>query len=424
MRLVGATMVACLLMAGCGSDDDGSAGTSEPADTTTTEPATHTVSSDDGGLAVDIPDAALPDGTSIDDISITTLGSDALPGPLAGAEVSSAFYSLEPDGLEFAEPVTVTRRFDAAQAGIETAPGTLQSTYLLTSTPDGDDFALLDDQVVEVDGTDQVVTATTTHFSYAYAFRGSVLVEMDPVSVSAPVGHEFDAEVRASATGPEVAAPAFLADRDPGATSVAVGGGSVATRKDYAFCGRDGDYCAGPLTGEFVCATAGDGTYAVTGKLVENLDTVALSIGGLIGVEQVSSTVRLTGDATCAEADVPPESGLPSLDALVVCWVHTPTGSFPSLLRITETFTLPLDAGATTRTAFGGANNDEPVEAPVEGDTATVEIGIPQYANYDITELELQGADGETIDLTEVAQELLRQLGGAEVTAQEGCVGQ
>lgn len=79
-----------------------------------------TVVSDDGKAELEIPISALPEGTNIDDISITKISVDNIDSGEASDKGSFA-YRLEPDGLEFGEEVFLTVDYVNVDGGIPLA---------------------------------------------------------------------------------------------------------------------------------------------------------------------------------------------------------------------------------------------------------------------------------------------------------------
>ena len=77
-----------------------------------------TVTSKDGGLTVSVPRGALSKPTRI---RVRTLTQAQYPPELRNATVrpGSKLYALEPSGLRFLKPVTITRRIDTRVAGFE-----------------------------------------------------------------------------------------------------------------------------------------------------------------------------------------------------------------------------------------------------------------------------------------------------------------
>lgn len=71
-----------------------------------TPPGARVVTSDDGLLTIEIPAGALAEPV---DIAVTALAAADLPPGLADLAAEITGYRLEPDGLEFLLPVTITR---------------------------------------------------------------------------------------------------------------------------------------------------------------------------------------------------------------------------------------------------------------------------------------------------------------------------
>jgi hypothetical protein len=90
---VGVLLIATMLAACGGGSDDSS--------------SSQTVRSPDGRATLVIPPAALPDGVGIEDISLTPLASETLPGGEDQSDVLVA-YTAAPSGLSFRQPVTLT----------------------------------------------------------------------------------------------------------------------------------------------------------------------------------------------------------------------------------------------------------------------------------------------------------------------------
>ena len=102
--------VLALSIAACGGGGD------DIPSATDSEASADSITSADGSLTLSVPAAALPEGTTADSITITTLASDDLDYWKEGTIFAA--YDLQPDGLEFAEPVPVTLRLPLPTAGI------------------------------------------------------------------------------------------------------------------------------------------------------------------------------------------------------------------------------------------------------------------------------------------------------------------
>ncbi|HLE39619.1 MAG TPA: hypothetical protein VJA44_08225 [Acidimicrobiia bacterium] len=166
-----------LLVAACGggtgssttaASNTGATTTTTAATTTTTAPTTTTtqagfeVTSEDGDLTVEVPFDAMAEDPGI---TIRVLAPEEYPPELAGAAENpdARIYNLEPEGLQFAAPVTVTRRIDAERFG-DLEAGDVPIVVLLTRTADGVYEPYSDLRVVR-NGEDVFVSGTTPHFS-------------------------------------------------------------------------------------------------------------------------------------------------------------------------------------------------------------------------------------------------------------------
>lgn len=114
------------------------------------------VTSSDGSAKLTIPSSALPDGTKLEDIKITKKKYEELPiEKLDQSQITA--YSLEPDGLKFVEPVSVS------------ISGTLQdgSIPILYHISDSGESENLKKTHVTVDLEKKTasVSADITHFS-------------------------------------------------------------------------------------------------------------------------------------------------------------------------------------------------------------------------------------------------------------------
>lgn len=181
----------CLVLAACGGDsDDGqTAASAQEAESTetptpelgpeeTTEPA-FSVSSADGVVTLDVPAGAVPAGTEI------TIDTTTAP---AGAD---AAYDFGPDGLEFAEPATLTWTID----GEPESP----TAFLLGSiSGDGQVEVLQGVETAVADGS-TVVTAPVDHFSVIAVRQFEIDIEQVSPGPTVPVGEDFVFRLSASA---------------------------------------------------------------------------------------------------------------------------------------------------------------------------------------------------------------------------------
>ncbi|HAX82626.1 MAG TPA: hypothetical protein DCY40_08680, partial [Actinobacteria bacterium] len=184
-----ALAVGFLLVVGACGGGTGATTTVAPTTVATTVPATTTtttttttlpgfeVSSEDGDLTVEVPFAAMAADPGI---TVRLLTPDEYPPELAGAadDPDARIYDLGPEGTEFAAPVTVTRRVDAARFG-ELTPTMVPAVVMMTYDAATGTYELYDELRVTRDGDDIFVSGTTTHFSPVVAVNLGGFIEMN-----------------------------------------------------------------------------------------------------------------------------------------------------------------------------------------------------------------------------------------------------
>ena len=151
------------------------------------------VTSKDGGLTVSVPRGALPKPVKV---RIRVLTPSQYPPELKGAtfKPGSKLYALEPAGLRFLKPVTITRRIDAKLQGFDLAQGV--PGVVLTTRDARGKWEILKGQSVKLAGKTLVVGAKASHFSTVVAFDGGGRVSLDPPSVERFVGETFDVKLK------------------------------------------------------------------------------------------------------------------------------------------------------------------------------------------------------------------------------------
>ena len=179
-----ALVAVSLILAACGDgdgDDDG--------------PDTIVITSDDGRLTIEIPLDALDDEDLV--MSITAVPKEELPEELQVVRGAGTGYRLEPDGLEFSEPVAVSLELDRSE--LEDEPEDGISAYALVSFRDGGEPELLENLVTEARLGEETVVARgeLTHFSWLTKTKGSLTVRMDLLGREQPVGGTFVADAEA-----------------------------------------------------------------------------------------------------------------------------------------------------------------------------------------------------------------------------------
>ena len=180
-------LAAALILAACGGGSE-SGGDIPPV---------IVIISDDGKLTLEIPLTALEDDDV--DISITAVPLDEQPEELQNLNLRGAGtgYRLEPDGLEFSEPVAVSLELDRSE--LEDEPEDGISAYALVSYTDAGELELLENLVTEATLGEETVVARgeLTHFSCLTKTKGSLTVRMDLLGKQQPVGGTFVADAEA-----------------------------------------------------------------------------------------------------------------------------------------------------------------------------------------------------------------------------------
>lgn len=150
-----------------------------------------TVTSRDGGLTVSVPRGALSKPTRI---RVRTLARAQFPPELRNATMrpGSKLYELEPSGLRFLKPVTITRRIDIRLAGF--AEDAVQGVVLASRDRSGK-WELLRSLSARRSGTTLAVSGATRHFSTLLSLDEGFSLKLTPPEVEAFVGDEWTARV-------------------------------------------------------------------------------------------------------------------------------------------------------------------------------------------------------------------------------------
>ena len=180
VALFAATLLAC--------------GSEEAAPTTTVQEApaerdTVTVESEDGSAVLSIPAGALPEGVTLKDIEIREVSADPDLFVATEGDPPLAVLRLEPDGLQFSEPVTLT-----VQLQIEDPSGQIFAIHVF-----GDEAEMITDVESEFDPESNTLTASI-QLRYFSDVWFSLLENVFEVEVSAsasevPVGGAFEVTV-------------------------------------------------------------------------------------------------------------------------------------------------------------------------------------------------------------------------------------
>jgi len=149
-------------------------------------------------LTLTFPPDALSEDT---EVTIREIDPDDLPPEFDGVDADSA-YQLEPDGLEFAVPVTATLMLD--EDPVQDDGGLQTEAVLLLTSSDGE-LEVLENLSQEVDGDAEMTTVSGElgHFSPLVDSHLGITILVSGVPDSLPVKDTFDALV-------EVVKPDFL----------------------------------------------------------------------------------------------------------------------------------------------------------------------------------------------------------------------
>lgn len=173
---------------------------SAPAGAEDTRQISSTVAAADRTLELEVPAAALPDGVSASDLSITALApfeavdlfaAEAAEQAATAREI--ARFDLQPSGLRFEQPVAVSARLP-----ISAVTGPLFA-YLVT---DDGGVEVLSVSIEAIEGESVVATTTVEHFSEIVwsvigfrEFEGMVNAEFKTSSEDPWIGESLEVEV-------------------------------------------------------------------------------------------------------------------------------------------------------------------------------------------------------------------------------------
>jgi hypothetical protein len=419
--MLGAIVAVGIVAVACGSSDDASSpkgGGSESA----AEPLT--VTSEDGLLTLDVPADLVPEG---EEITVTQRSGDEIP-ELAKAGLTGTVYELGPDGLEFADPVTVSRQVDPETVGTDIDEAMLVPLLAVRDSDGG--WEWLEDQVVQIDPDDPSkvqVTGTTTHFSTVVAFGGLMEASMEfkPDWTTFSVGEKFTVALRLSSQ-------AQLGDVKPNAIiQFAEYLGPALSFLDQGSKSYDLD----SSDQAFTCAKAGSGSLEARPLLEGTSDDQADALLQAVLTEHIyrnildgkrlaaidgGLTVVLSEDVTCgdgaaAEDEEPVgevgERQPPVLTGACGSWLHEAFRRFLSRVQILALF-LFLEPGDTIFLRAEGVNGGKTIQKKVVAEklfrsegrkeefVLKIQGGINELGPHPITRFEIVSEDGEIFDLT------------------------
>jgi hypothetical protein len=191
-----------LVLSACSSDGDGGGAESPTstegmADTPVAQEA-RTATSDDGRLTVEIPPGAVDDEA---EITIATVPPNELPEELRVLQGAGTGYRLEPDGLEFSEPVAVSLELDRGE--LDGSPGDGITAYGLVSFNQDVERELLDELVTEASLVEDrvLVRGELSHSGWLGRTKSSLTVTLEKLQPEQAVSGTFTARATAQNTG-------------------------------------------------------------------------------------------------------------------------------------------------------------------------------------------------------------------------------
>lgn len=242
-----------LALAACNGDGE----KARPVLQQSPEPEVRTVTSDDGKLTLEIPFGAVGDDVQI---TATAVPQAELPDELARLRGAGTGYRLEPEGLEFSEPVDVALTLDVAE--LEGQPENGTSAFGLVTFDETSGRQILDGLLTAASPTEGTTTARAklTHFSLLGRTQGSLSVGLGEVPLQQAAEADFQPEVAWTNTDPSGSVTlqdVFVQYRSSG--SVRVAGDVILSGMNLS----PGDEVAGGA--RFQCTSFdGPGTYGVS----------------------------------------------------------------------------------------------------------------------------------------------------------------
>ena len=162
------------------------------------------VTSADGATSLMIPEGALPSGVAATDITIRDVSADPERFVESDGRPTLAVLLLEPGGLEFSQPVTLTVRdlaIEPTEPSAETDPPIDSPPPISVTHISGDNAVVVSDVVTEVDPVSNTLTASIplTHFSWVIVTDIEKLARAEvDAPEAADFGRSFEVTVKAT----------------------------------------------------------------------------------------------------------------------------------------------------------------------------------------------------------------------------------
>lgn len=353
-----------------------------------------TFTSDDGGLQVTM---SATTAAAAGDVTIETV-----PLPPELKRDRGTAYELSPDGATFDEPITIQRRIDVAERGLDLTTG-IPMLVMMSRASDGTWTGLDDAETrLEDEGATLVVEAATTHFSTIVAVDSGVRVEFDPEEVDELVGASW---------------PAGFEVVSGGQTKVSLVSGA-GTASGVVGIIRN-SISEGGLAVTFECAAEGTGTYGAALTLSELLPNgYEQDPFVMLGPDAAALTfaVLVEAPARCRAKGEPDEGPLTGAYFEVA---HESRNGFPSFGILGLCTQADVVAPAENVELQSPQINDgDPVVAEFRDGVARLRGGLRQFEPIEFERVTITTADGPR----NVTADLLEILGDVEVTSREGLV--
>ena len=336
-----------------------------------------------GRFRLTVPPGALATAATI---TVTELKASEVPADLRSVD-ADLVYRLEPTGLAFAVPATVTAILPPSPNG-EIALLGLDSNGV-RETPAG--------MRLSYSATQLLIAGEISHFSTLVVKKiGALSVTLDAASRTVDVGQPFEAEliVKKLASPEEV----FIASAVLDMSLLQVLGGVSETDFDERTFQNRNEVKSGAKTMSGTCASAGTGTvsYLVT---LANFEWQFFLGGGLINVGEDSLEVPISLDFRCVGDDVPPIGQIA-------------TGVFPAPLGLTA-----LDEVRAVPKPFGDTASPNPAVV-VAGAQGAVQVDL--VTRLSEANLTTAGPDGAVVGTELIGVAYATQAGASAPAARFG----
>ena len=356
------------------------------------------VTSDDGKLALDIPAGALDEEV---EITMTAVPVDDLPEELREVSGPGPAYLLEPDGLEFDEPVAVKLELNRSELDDVPEDGVV-AYLLLTQNADGEIESLAEPAIEATLGEETfAVRGELSHFSPLVKSDGYLEVRLQRVPFRQLIEVPFTAVVFfkniSSGTFRAPIAPVFVNS---------FGVPQVNTVGDIRKPGSVNPGFAEPVPAVYICADPGAGKYGIdtTWRITPNVKFARSFDVTIRGEVDCVTTLAVTDTPTPTDT---PEPGVPT---------DTPPPPTSTLLPPPATST-PVPAGKTPPPSPTGGSTTGTYTDPTGDENV---VGGGRDVAVDIRSVSISASGNQTkVFVTLGADPVLTRLGGETVIGEK-----